>query len=1220
MKDPRNKKRSNVNPSNRHRPKAGKHISGPHGRSEPIRINNETKRLKSKLEAPRLKLEKYFENLPLLAYNIALDGTILNCNKQALKTLGYGRKDELVGKPLLTTIYAPSSQEKARELFLKWKKTGRLRGEELQVITKQGKIIDVLLNVDTIYNEKGQPLYSISTQLDIKERKRADEAIRRQTELLQKTFDGITDAIFILDAANHPSAPKMLRCNEAASSVFGYEKAEMLGRSTDFLHVSMETLREFQSRLYPAVAEGRLPFHLSEFRMKRKDGSVFPSEHVVTQLLNEKGDRTGWISIVRDITERRRMEEEIRDLAGFPSENPNPVLRLDTHGIVLSANKASKALLQNWDSGIGQVAPDSWRDLVADALSTGESRNTDIEFSGRSYTFLVKPIMEEGYVNLYGRDITERKRMEEALRENEEKYRKLFEEAMDGIALADPDTGILLDCNQALAALVGRNRTELIGQHQAILHPAASDDGAFSPTFKLHTTTWEGQILETQVITATGEIREVEIKASLLHLQGRRMLQGIFSDITERKRAEEATRRRAEELAALQATVLDITSRQDLAVLLETIVERAARLLRVSSGGMYLCDPQKREARCVVAYRTPYDVKGTVLKYGEGVAGTVAETGKPLIVDDYRTWKGRADAYEQTKPFIAVLGVPVIWEGQVTGVIDILGDRPQRFTRADQELLTLFSNHAAIAIENARLLEQERQHAEELTRYSTNLEQLVFERTGKLAESERRFRELSDLLPQIVFEIDENGDIQYMNRVGMAAAGLSDEELDKGLNAFHFFAPAEHEGAMRGIERVMTGEMVGEREFTVLRKDGTSFPALVYTAPITREGRPIGLRGIAIDITQRKHAEEELRLTREQLKHVITSNPAVIISGKPRVDLSDYEVTYVSDRVVEMLGFEPQQFVGHPDFWDGRVHPDDLRSYPTEVLELWKNGRCAFEYRFLHKNGTYRWIREEANVIRDTAGNPAEVIGYWTDVTEQRQMHEAFMKSQRLATIGETAAIVGHDLRNPLQAIVSTAYLARKKLESLSEPSIEPAVKSDLVHMLETIENESQYMDKIVSDLHDYSSPMKTELAQVEMESFVKRTLSKLLVPENVKVSFTISGAFPGVMIDPAIVRRVFTNLVLNAIQSMPDGGELKIAVSRRDESLLIAFKDTGLGMPEEYMDKLFNPFFTTKAKGQGLGLAVCKRLVEAHGGRITVESELGEGSTFTVKLPFVKS
>jgi len=375
----------------------------------------------------------------------------------------------------------------------------------------------------------------------------------------------------------------------------------------------------------------------------------------------------------------------------------------------------------------------------------------------------------------------------------------------------------------------------------------------------------------------------------------------------------------------------------------------------------------------------------------------------------------------------------------------------------------------------------------ELKQYSAGLERLVLERTTKLAASEKRFRELADLLPQIVFEIDKNGNVQYMNRAGFAATGLSEEEFSRGLNAFHFLAPAEQERATRGIQRVIAGEMMGEGEFTVPRRDGTSFPALVYTAPITREGKTAGVRGIAIDITERKRMEARLA------------------------------------------------------------------------------------------------------------------------------------ESQRLATIGETTAMVGHDLRNPLQGIVSAIYLAKRKLESPPQPSTKPAVKPGLVDMLETIENEAKYMDKIVSDLQDYAAPLKTEPKPVEMEPLVKDTLSKIRIPRNVKVSFKVSEPLPTVMIDPAMLRRVFSNLIMNAIQAMPDGGRLEIDLYGTDEFLFIAFKDTGMGIPEENMGKLFNPLFTTKAKGQGLGLPVCKKLVEAHNGRITVESKPGGGSTFTVKLPFIK-
>jgi signal transduction histidine kinase len=105
-------------------------------------------------------------------------------------------------------------------------------------------------------------------------------------------------------------------------------------------------------------------------------------------------------------------------------------------------------------------------------------------------------------------------------------------------------------------------------------------------------------------------------------------------------------------------------------------------------------------------------------------------------------------------------------------------------------------------------------------------------------------------------------------------------------------------------------------------------------------------------------------------------------------------------------------------------------------------------------------------------------------------------------------------------------------------------------------------------------------------------------------------------MIDPGLMKRVFSNLIANAVQAMPEGGELTVDASKSDEEALVSFHDTGVGIPQEDFSKLFSPFFTTKAKGQGLGLAVCKRLVEAHGGEITVESRLGEGTTFTIRLP----
>ena len=171
---------------------------------------------------------------------------------------------------------------------------------------------------------------------------------------------------------------------------------------------------------------------------------------------------------------------------------------------------------------------------------------------------------------------------------------------------------------------------------------------------------------------------------------------------------------RADELSALRAILLDITEAQELNTLLEKIVERATKLLGGTGGGFYLCDPKKQEARCVVSYRTKDDHTGTVLRYGEGLAGQVAQQAEPLIINDYRTWSGRARIFDQESPFRAVVSVPVKWSGQVTGVLHVLDDTEERtFSNAEKELLILFASQAAAIIANANLLKNERKRREE---------------------------------------------------------------------------------------------------------------------------------------------------------------------------------------------------------------------------------------------------------------------------------------------------------------------------------------------------------------------------------------------------------------------------------------------------------------------------------------------------------------------------
>lgn len=217
------------------------------------------------------------------------------------------------------------------------------------------------------------------------------------------------------------------------------------------------------------------------------------------------------------------------------------------------------------------------------------------------------------------------------------------------------------------------------------------------------------------------------------------------------------------------------------------------------------------------------------------------------------------------------------------------------------------------------------------------------------------------------------------------------------------------------------------------------------------------------------------------------------------------------------------------------------------------------------------------------------------------------LKAQRLAAIGELAGMVGHDLRNPLTGITGAAYyLKMKTTAKLNDRERE---------MLETIEKAIAHSNKIINDLLEYSREIRLELSETEPKSLLSEALSLIAIPKNIQVR-DLTEKEPQVKVDKEKIRRVFVNIAKNAFEAMPDGGELTVKSLKEGENVVFVFSDTGTGMSKDVLNKIWVPLFTTKAKGMGFGLPICKRIVEAHGGRISVESAAGKGSTFTVTVP----
>ena len=281
---------------------------------------------------------------------------------------------------------------------------------------------------------------------------------------------------------------------------------------------------------------------------------------------------------------------------------------------------------------------------------------------------------------------------------------------------------------------------------------------------------------------------------------------------------------------------------------------------------------------------------------------------------------------------------------------------------------------------------------------------------------------------------------------------------------------------------------------------------------------------------------------------------------------------------------------------DGRVI---YCTWYNSVL-LNEKGKMASVFSFVEDNTTR--VRAE-KALEDTNRNLEKLV-------EERT--KQLKDSERLAAIGATAGMVGHDIRNPLQAITSDVYLAKTELALTPETE----EKKNAIESLTEIEKNIDYINKIVQDLQDYARPLQPIAKGTDLESLCREVFLKSNIPNNIKTSCKAEKEAKQVMADPDLLKRVISNLVLNAVQAMPKGGKLSLYAYRIEGGLVIEVQDTGEGIPDEAKPKLFTPMFTTKSKGQGFGLAVVKRVTESMGGTVTFESEKGKGTTFTVRLP----
>lgn len=385
------------------------------------------------------------------------------------------------------------------------------------------------------------------------------------------------------------------------------------------------------------------------------------------------------------------------------------------------------------------------------------------------------------------------------------------------------------------------------------------------------------------------------------------------------------------------------------------------------------------------------------------------------------------------------------------------------------------------------------------------------------------------------------------------------------------------------------------------------------------------------EIIERKGAAEELRQSEENLSITLNSIGDAVIATD-----TEGHITRMNPIAEKLTGWSLSDAEGRPVIEVFNIINEETRQrVKSPVEKVMRKGvivGLANHTVLISKEGSEFPITDSGAPIRDDQGKIIGVVLVFCDVTKKRQAEAALKEystrleemveertkklrkaqeqlilKEKLSVLGQLAGGVGHELRNPLGVISNAVYYLKMVL-----PEADETVKE----YLETISSEVKRSTIIVSDLLDLSHTKPAEREHIAVSELIYQTLDRYSPPEAIEVVTEILPELPPLFSDPNQIGQVFGNLVTNAYQAMPDGGKLIIQAKAQEKKVSISIMDTGYGISKENMEKLFEPLFTTKTRGIGLGLAVSKNMVEANGGSIEVKSEDGKGSTFTVNLP----
>ena len=817
----------------------------------------------------------------------------------------------------------------------------------------------------------------------------------------------------------------------------------------------------------------------------------------------------------------------------------------------------------------------------------------------------------------------------EAVQESEERYRSIVEYSHAGIFIVDGSYRFTY-INDELCRILDRSRQEIVGHDFREFLDEESRELVADRYVRRQQGEEVPSRYEFNIIHPDGEKRRVEISSSVIRdATGAGQVKTVAQilDITERKRAEEDTRRRAERLAAINRVASAASGILEMNELLEAVSREIASIFRPDAFFVALYDEETNELDFRIRVDEGVQQPEERQPMGVGMISHVIGEAQPLLVRNFEQEKDHlpeAGFWGTMKAAASWLGVPMRIGDRVTGAVSVQAYRPNAYGEEEQQLLATIADQVAMAVENARLYQETQQRLTELTA----LHQTALNITAQLETP----RLLDSIVERAVGLVGATGGLVHLyDPVAERLIVVTSLGLEKDYTGLRL--RVGEGGAGRAFQNgepliVADRRTWAGRSPQVVDADARS----VICVPLKWQDRVIGVLDIMDNRRANAFGERDLRIL-----GTFAAQAAIAIQNArflEQIQQQARQIQQILDSVpdgVLLIDANHRVVLANPI---ARDHLAVLANAAVEDTLTHLGGRPLAELLIKPAKGLPHEVKTENRVFEVRArpmgngsGSPGQVLVI-SEVTQVREVQRRLQQQERLAAVGQLAAGIAHDFNNILAVILLYAQMERKNAELL------PKTRKHL----ETIAQQAKRASDLIEQVLDFSRRAVLERRAMNLLPFLKEQVKLLerTLPEHIEIRLHYGDKVYMINADPTRIEQIFLNLAVNARDALPDGGTLRLKLERiqvmdhtqapiaemaAGEWVRITVADTGTGIPPENLPHIFDPFFTTKevGKGTGLGLSQVYGIVKQHGGYIDVSSKLGEGTTFTIYLPAIK-